>query len=137
MADYTKYIWPLLLLATLAGVAWIVFLAVWLLRRSRLTTLKRVAVAFMCLGLAIPLVILPLWTWINQHGSSAAQGRIQDIALTFWPTSIELMALDSPGPPNWIAITIVYAVSILGNIGAYGTVGFIVGWVVAHIKQTS
>jgi hypothetical protein len=105
-----KYIGPLVQLATVAGVVWIVLAIVWLVRRP-LTTFKKMALAFMCVGAVVPAAILPVWDWINLHGSLSAMGRVQDIALAIWPTSIELMALDSTGPPPWSAITLVYTLS--------------------------
>jgi hypothetical protein len=126
----------LVVLTTLAGIIWVILSAVWLLRRSRLTKLKRIAFGFMCVGALIPAVILLLWSWSRRH-NFAAEGWIEGIAIWLWPTSIELMALDSPGPQPWSGIAMVYAISILGNIGAYGVAGFIVGWLAASVKRAT
>jgi hypothetical protein len=127
----------LIVLATLTGVVWVTLSAVWLLKRASLTTLKRIAFGFICLGALIPAVILLLWKWAFRHGNFAAEGWIQGIAIWLWPTSIELMALDSPEPQAWSGIAMVYAVSILGNIGIYGVAGFIVGWLAASVKRAT
>lgn len=119
-----KYIGPLLLLATLAGVIWLILSVWWLFHRKQLTGFRRVVLAFVGIGALIPFVILTVWYWINTHGTFRAAGGIQDVAMRVWPTSIELMALDAPAPgPRISSIVIIYSLSILGNIGVYGAAG--------------
>jgi hypothetical protein len=91
-----KYIGPLVLACTAAGLVWLIVVAWWLLGRKQLSVFRKIALVFVCAGAAVPIAILPIWDWINAHGNLAAMGRIQDVAQTLWPTSIELMALDSP-----------------------------------------
>jgi hypothetical protein len=124
-----RYIRPLILLATSVGVVWVVLSAVWLLRCSRLTAFKKIALTFICLGAVVPIAILPVWYWFGRQGNFAAVGRMAHVAAALWPTSIELMALAPPGMQRWSAVAFVCAFSILGNVGAYGIVGLIVGWV--------
>lgn len=134
-----KYVGPLILSATLAGLVWAILLAAWLFKRSRLTIPRKILLGFACAGVIVPAAILPVWNWINLHGSFSTKARMDHFALALWPTSIELMALDSPGPPPWSAIAFVYGFSILGNIGAYGTAGLIVGLCVRwfHARNTN
>jgi len=128
-----KYIGPLVLLFTLAGAVCVVLLTVWLLTRVRLTTFRKIALAFICAGAIVPIAILPAWVWINRHGGFSAIGGIQDVTIALWPTSIVLMALDSPGPLPWSTIAFVYGFSMLGNVGTYGIVGLIVGWLYVRL----
>lgn len=60
---------------------------------------------------------------------------IEEIALSVWPTSIELMALDTQSPPPWSAIVFVYGFSILGNVGIYGMIGLVVGLIVRGFNK--
>jgi hypothetical protein len=131
-----KYIGPLLLACTAAGVVWLVVAAWWLLGRKRLSLFRKIVLVFVCAGAGVPIAILPIWDWINAQGNLAAMGRIQDVAQTIWPTSIEL-ALDSPGGAHWNAIAAVYAISILGNMGAYGIVGLAVGSSYVRLRGNS
>jgi len=130
-----KYIGPLVLLATLVGVVCVVLLAVWLLSRSHLTTFRKIALAFMCAGAVVPIAILSVWFWTDRHGNPSAIYGIERVARVLWPTSIELMALDSYEPSPWGTIAFVYAFSTLGNVGAYGTVGLTVGWVFVRFRR--
>jgi hypothetical protein len=130
-----KFIGPLVLLSTLAGVVFVVLLAIGLVRRIRITGFKKIVLAFMCAGTIVPLAILPLWLWTNQHGSLSAQIRVEDVVEVLWPTSISLMALDSPGPAPWDTVALVYGLSILGNVGAYGVVGLIVSPLYVRLKR--
>jgi hypothetical protein len=134
-----EYIGPLILLATLAGLVWVILGVWWLIHRKQLSALRRIVLVFAGIGVLVPLVTLLIWDWINAHGSFSAMGTIQDVALRIWPTSIELMALDSPAPgPTLGGVVLVYSVSTLGNVGIYGTLGFIVAgiWDVARSKHS-
>lgn len=128
-----KFIGPLILLSVSAGIVFVVLLAIGLLKRIRLTAFKRIVLAFMCAGTVVPLAILPLWFWINRHGSLSAQVKVEDIVAVLWPTSIALMALESPAP--WGTVVFIYGLSILGNVGAYGAVGLVVGSLYVRLRH--
>ena len=129
-----NYIGALVLLVTLAGVVWVILFVVLLFKRSRFTTFKKVVFGFAFAGVVIPAAILPVWNWSNHPGSFLFGLRIEYVALALWPTSIELMALDSPHE-SWSSIAFVYGFSLLGNVGLYGTLGVIAGWIFVSLPK--
>lgn len=123
-----KFIGPLILLSFGMGVVCITLLIIWFVPRRPLTDSNKIAVVFILMGASVPIAILPVWYWINAHGTFPAMGVIQDIAKWLWPSSIVLMALDYPAPgPSWGATLFIYSIGIVCNIGTYGTAGLVVG----------
>ena len=129
MHDF-NYISFLIVFFTLVGAACIVLLTWWLLSRVRLTTFRKITIAFICAGVIVPVVILPIWFW---NGNTA----FESVAVTLWPTSIELMVLSYAGRDSWISDALVYGISILGNIGVYGVAGIILGGIWNWIRSKS
>jgi len=129
-----KFIGPLLLASTLMGLLLLPLSAVWLIRRG-LNSFKKIAVSFISLGAVVPAVIAPTWSWIDKHGSPSVVDVIERVALWLWPTSIALLALDSPQPLPWSTIAFVYGSSIVANIGLYGTVGLVIAMVYNHAAR--
>jgi hypothetical protein len=84
----------------------------------------------MLAGAIIPIVILPIWFWTNNHPAVAG---FEDIAIVLWPSSLLLMILEDSR--SWSIIVFVYGFAILGNVGLYGTVGMIVGWAYARFRR--
>jgi hypothetical protein len=132
-----NYILALLLrFSVLAGaVCTFVLIPLWLLRRTRLSVFRKLALAFMLIGALIPIAILPVWSWINAHGSLVEQVGFEHFVIRVWPSSIMLMALDTAGPPQIIFTVAVYSIAILGNIGLYGVVGLCVSWAYIRIRR--
>jgi uncharacterized membrane protein len=129
MHDF-NYFGFLVLLSTLVGAVWIALLIRWLLNRQRLSGFRRILLACISAGAIVPIAISLTWMWIRRYGSPSTESTFEIVAITLWPTSIELMALEGPSPDLWnsiASITLVYGVSILGNIGIYGVVGIIFG----------
>lgn len=116
------------LLGMLMGVFYVGLGTWWLVRQVNRTLFKKIELAFIGAGLLIPVVIFPVWTLINRHGSATAIFDIQDIALVLWPTSIVLML---PAGPAWSLSTVIIIVGLcaLGNVAVYGTIGLIVAWI--------
>ena len=131
-----NYIPWFVLLSTVMGGFCVVLLICWLLGRAPLTTFAKIALGFMFAGAIIPVAILPIWFWINAHGSPSATGGIQHVAVMLWPSSFVVLALDASEPAPWSTILFVYLFAILGNVGAYGTVGLIVGWVYVRFNRS-
>ena len=130
-----RFIGQLILVSTAAGLVWVFLLGWWMFGRARFTTFKRLAAVFMFAGAVVPLVMLPVWFWLNRHPTWRASGGFEELVTRVWPTSIVLMALDSPTPVPWSTIIFVYAFSILGNVGAYGAVGLIVSWLYVRLRR--
>jgi hypothetical protein len=129
-----RYIGPLILLSTAAGLLCVVLAAWWILGRHPLTGFRKVAATFICAGAVIPVAILPVWFWLDRHRPWGSSGTFESFAVTLWPTSIVLMGLEGPDPQPWSTIAFVYAFSILGIVGVYGTAGLLVGCVYDHFK---
>lgn len=117
---------PLLIwFPAVAGVLYVVLTIIWLLSRTPLNSLRKIALAFMFTGAIIPLVILLL----------ALVGRdVSLVASVLCPSSIVTMGLEGPTPQPWSTIVLVYGFIILCNVGLYGTVGMIVGWAYARFR---
>ena len=71
--------------------------------------------AWASVGLLIPIAALTgYWLFDTMFGSGIA---------IFWPSSIFLMALDSPTPPPFWTAAPVVALSVLGNVFIYSVLG--------------
>ncbi len=93
------------------------------LARGRGNYTRRMLVCFGLVGLLIP-SLLGLWSLINIVPA--------DPVYYLWPTSFVLGAGEY-GDALWYII-LIFSVAIIGNIGAYGIVGFFVGWVYSRIR---
>ncbi len=127
-----RYFPLFVLLSTVAGALCVILTIIWLLSRTRLNSFRKVALAFVFAGAIIPIVILPIWFWTNEHPFFS---RFEDVAVVLWPSSIVTMALEGPEPAPWSTIAFVYGFAILGNVGLYGTVGLIVAWVYVRFRR--
>ena len=105
-----------------------IFIVVWmfsyaLLRRGRQKIGRSALVVFGSVGLLIPSVI----------GLASLGNRVPpDFVYYFWPTAFVLGAGEY-GDPRWYVV-LVFSVAILSNVGLYGGVGFVVGWVWSRIR---
>jgi hypothetical protein len=108
------------------GALWLIISVWWLVRRSSFSDFRKAAMAFVLAGVIVPFVLISVWV----RGT-----EIEGIAPFLWPTSIMLMALDQPSPSPVSSIALVYGMSILGNIGIYGTAGLPLSMLYARLRQ--
>ena|SRR5215813_8428036 len=72
-------------------------------------------------GLLVPVVLYPLWQWVNNGKNLQSQINFQYFALVLWPSSIFLMSLEGSG--SGIAGAIIVGFSIACNGLLYICVG--------------
>ena len=93
------------------------------LARGRQKYTRKTLARFGFVGLLIP-SLLGLWSLTNVVPA--------DQVYYFWPTSFVLGAGEY-GNPLWYVI-LLFSLAIIGNVGAYGVVGFFIGWVYSRIR---
>jgi hypothetical protein len=93
------------------------------LKRERRNPLRRTLVFFGLLGLLIPAVGV-LWSLTNAVPPASVS--------YLWPTEYVLGAGEY-GDPVWYVV-MVFSVAIVSNVGAYGVVGFFVGWAWSRMR---
>ncbi len=110
-----------------AGALYVILTIIWLLSRTPLDSFRKIALAFMLAGALIPVAILAV--------GFSFKADVSGVAIVLCPSSIVTMALEGPAPQPWSTIIFVYGFIILCNVGLYGTVGLVVGWVYARIRR--
>ena len=94
-----------------------------LLKRGRQKVVRTALVVFGSVGALIPSVI----------GLASLGNRVPpDFVYYFWPTAF-VLAAGEHGDTLWY-IVLIFSVAILSNVGLYGVVGFIVGWIWSRIR---
>ncbi len=119
----------LIISAWLFGTATLCLMFIYVfLRRERRGRVLKMIVAFGAIGLLIPSAVTALD--LIRHNDSIESARF------LWPSSIMLMALDSPTESASNTI-FVFGMAILSNVGLYGFVGLCAGgiWVWIRPKQ--
>jgi len=84
-------------------------------------------VALGAIGLLIPLVYIVVGSIMNVGAGTLS------LVEWLWPTSIMLIAGERGDPLS--AALVVFGMAILGNVGAYGSVGLIIGSVRALVSK--
>jgi hypothetical protein len=85
--------------------------------------MKKFVRSFGMVGLLVPVVVYPLWQWVNNGRNLQSKVNFEDFATVVWPSSILLMALEGSG--SAISRSIIFAVSIAINGLLYAGVGLL------------
>jgi hypothetical protein len=123
-----KYLASAMPAFSLVGLALVfVFLPYCWLRRRRKGSLRKIVLAFVLAGTCVPLIMTPVGNIVSRHGGIDAERSFDKFALVLWPSSMYLMALDTPVPPPVSSIALMYAISAAANAGWYGSLGLLCG----------
>ena len=95
------------------------------LRRGRGSRVLKMVAAFGAIGLLIPSTVTALG--LIRHNDSIESARF------LWPSSLMLMALDSP-TESALNTVLVFGMAILSNVGLYGFVGLCAGGIWVWIR---
>ena len=85
--------------------------------------MKKFVRIFGIVGLLVPVVIYPLWQWVNSGKDLQRKINFEDFATVVWPSSILLMALEGSG--SAASRSIIIAVSVAVNGLLYACVGLL------------
>jgi len=111
-------IWfPLSLLGGVA-IAFVLF-PIWLVRRYPLSRVRKTVAWFSLTGLLVCLA------FVMKYAVTGTETISQSIWV--WPASTILVALDPPGSATIPQALMIYGVTILSNVGLYGSIGLAVG----------
>jgi hypothetical protein len=117
-------------LSLLSGAAiTFVFFPIWLVRRYPLSRVRKVVAWFSVSGLLVCVAFL------MQHAVIGAD--VSSRSIWVWPASFLLVALDSPNAATIPQALMIYGVTILSNVGLYGSMGLAVGSVAGVRKGLS
>jgi hypothetical protein len=117
-------------LSLLGGVAIaFVFFPIWLVRRYPLNRVRKTVAWFSLTGL---LVCVAFVTKFAVTGSD-----IISQSVWVWPASIILVAFDPPGSATIPPALVIYGLTMLSNVGLYGSIGLAVGSISGVRKERS
>jgi len=106
-----------------------VFFPVWLVRRYPLNRVRKTVAWFSLTGLLVCVV------FVMKYAVTGTENIAQSIWV--WPASFILVALDPPGSITIPQAAMIYGVTILSNVGLYGSIGLAVGSVAGVRKGPS